>query len=67
MRFARQHGTPLVAQLPHLSPQSWAIVEVSSFQLERAPTFKPRVAVLLNLLEDHQDYHPSLEQYGATS
>ncbi len=59
-------GTPLVAQLPHLSPQSWAIVEVSSFQLERAPTFKPRVAVLLNLLEDHQDYHPSLEQYWAT-
>jgi UDP-N-acetylmuramoylalanine--D-glutamate ligase len=59
-------GTPLIAELPRLSPQSWAVVEVSSFQLEKAPTLKPRVAVLLNLLEDHQDYHPSLEQYWAT-
>lgn len=59
-------GIPLIAELPRLSPQSWAVVEVSSFQLERAPTLKPRVAVLLNLLEDHQDYHPTLEQYWAT-
>ncbi len=59
-------GIPLIAELPNLSPQSWAIVEVSSFQLEKAPTFKPRVAVLLNLLPDHLDYHPSLEQYWTT-
>lgn len=59
-------GTPLIAELPNLSPQSWAVVEVSSFQLERAPTFKPRVAVLLNLLADHQDYHTSLDQYWTT-
>lgn len=59
-------GVPLIAELPNLSPQSWAIVEVSSFQLERAPTFKPRVAVLLNLLPDHLDYHTSLQQYWTT-
>jgi UDP-N-acetylmuramoylalanine--D-glutamate ligase len=59
-------GTPLIAELPNLAPGNWAVVEVSSFQLERAPTFKPRVALLLNLLADHQDYHPSLEQYWAT-
>jgi UDP-N-acetylmuramoylalanine--D-glutamate ligase len=59
-------GTPLTAALPQLSPQSWAVVEVSSFQLERAPSFHPRVGVLLNLLQDHQDYHPSFEQYWAT-
>ena len=59
-------GTPLIAELPNLSPQSWAVVEVSSFQLERAPTFKPRIAVLLNLLADHQDYHTSLDQYWTT-
>ncbi len=59
-------GTPLIAELPKLSPASWAVVEVSSFQLERAPTFKPRVAVLLNLLADHQDYHTSLQQYWDT-
>ena len=59
-------GTPLIAELPQLSPASWAVVEVSSFQLERAPTFKPRIAVLLNLLPDHQDYHTSLDQYWQT-
>ena len=59
-------GTPLIAELPKLSPEAWAVVEVSSFQLERAPTFKPRVGVLLNLLADHQDYHPSIEQYWST-
>jgi UDP-N-acetylmuramoylalanine--D-glutamate ligase len=59
-------GTPLIAELPNLSKDSWAVVEVSSFQLERAPSFAPRVGVLLNLLEDHQDYHPSLAQYWET-
>jgi UDP-N-acetylmuramoylalanine--D-glutamate ligase len=59
-------GTPLIAELPNLSRDSWAVVEVSSFQLERAPSFAPRVGVLLNLLEDHQDYHPSLAQYWET-
>jgi UDP-N-acetylmuramoylalanine--D-glutamate ligase len=63
---AGNSGIPLIAELPKLTPQSWAVVEVSSFQLERAPTFKPRVAVLLNLLADHQDYHTSLEQYWQT-
>ena len=59
-------GTPLISVLPQLSSDSWAVVEVSSFQLEKAPTFKPKVAVLLSLLEDHQDYHPTLEQYWET-
>jgi UDP-N-acetylmuramoylalanine--D-glutamate ligase len=59
-------GTPLISVLPTLKPESYAVVEVSSFQLEKAPTFRPRVAVLLNLLEDHQDYHPYLEQYWET-
>ena len=59
-------GTPLISVLPQLSADSWAVVEVSSFQLEKAPTFKPKIAVLLSLLEDHQDYHPNLEQYWET-
>ena len=59
-------GTPLIEMLPQLTKDSWAVVEVSSFQLEKAPTFKPKIAVLLSLLEDHQDYHPTLEQYWET-
>jgi len=59
-------GAPFMAALPQLSPASWVVLEVSSFQLETISTLKPRVAVLLNLLEDHQDYHPTLEQYWET-
>jgi UDP-N-acetylmuramoylalanine--D-glutamate ligase len=63
---AGNSGVPLIAELANLSPNSWAIVEVSSFQLETATTLKPRIAALLNLLPDHQDYHPSLQQYWET-
>ncbi len=40
------------------------VLEVSSFQLERAPTFKPRVNVLLNVSEDHLDRYPSFAAYA---
>ncbi len=41
------------------------ITELSSFQLERCPTLKPSVAVLLNLGTDHLDRHGSLAAYHA--
>ena len=41
-----------------------AVVEVSSFQLERTNTFAPRAAVLLNLASDHVDrYEGGFEEY----
>jgi UDP-N-acetylmuramoylalanine--D-glutamate ligase len=40
------------------------VVEVSSFQLERAPTFHPQVSVLLNVSEDHLDRYPSFQTYA---
>lgn len=42
-----------------------AVAELSSFQLERVHSFRPRVAVLLNLGVDHLDRHGSLEAYHA--
>ncbi len=44
-------------------PDAVFVVEVSSFQLEDARTFRPRVACLLNLTPDHLDRHGSLEAY----
>src|SRR5258706_15703197 len=41
------------------------VLEVSSFQMERAPTFRPRVAALLNITEDHLDRYPSFLAYAA--
>lgn len=39
-------------------------VEASSFQLRFAPTFAPRVSVLLNLAPDHLDWHGSFAAYA---
>ncbi len=41
------------------------VVEVSSYQLERTPSFRPHVAVYLNLTPDHLDRYASLAEYGA--
>jgi len=43
----------------------WGVVEVSSFQLEWVRDFRPRVALCLNLSEDHLDRYDGLASYGA--
>jgi len=40
------------------------VVEVSSFQLERVRTFKPKVSILLNVTDDHLDRYPSFQAYA---
>ena len=41
------------------------VVEASSFRLEFTETFRPAVAVWLNLAEDHLDWHPTMAAYAA--
>jgi UDP-N-acetylmuramoylalanine--D-glutamate ligase len=41
------------------------VLEVSSFQMERAPTFHPSVAALLNVSDDHLDRYPNFQAYAA--
>lgn len=41
-----------------------AVLEVSSFQLERAPGIKPKVSILLNVTEDHLDRYASFQDYA---
>ncbi len=43
----------------------WSVLEVSSFQLETVETFKPRIAMVLNITPDHLDRHGSFEAYWA--
>ena len=41
------------------------VAEVSSFQLQYTSSFRPRVAVWLNVSEDHLDWHPTFDHYVA--
>src|SRR5262249_52011543 len=43
----------------------WGVVEVSSFQLEWVEEFRPKIAMLLNLTEDHLDRYASFRDYCA--
>ncbi len=45
-------------------PSEWYVMEVSSFQLDDTITFKPDIAVLLNITPDHMErYDNKLENY----
>jgi UDP-N-acetylmuramoylalanine--D-glutamate ligase len=49
------------------APTEWYIIEVSSFQLDDIKTFKPNVAVLLNITPDHLDrYNYNFSNYVAS-
>ena len=57
-------GFPLIDAIATV-PEGGAIaLEVSSFQLAATEEFHPRVAVVLNVAEDHTDWHGSVEEYA---
>jgi UDP-N-acetylmuramoylalanine--D-glutamate ligase len=56
-------GAPLIGYVDGPQEADWGVVEVSSFQLQWAQTFHPRIAVLLNVTTDHIDYHGSFAAY----
>jgi UDP-N-acetylmuramoylalanine--D-glutamate ligase len=59
-------GTPLTDFLIEGQDAELAVLEVSSFQLETAGIFQPKVAVILNITPDHLDRYESFEAYGDT-
>lgn len=56
-------GNPLIGAA--LQPFDYIVAEVSSFQLETIDTFRPRIAALLNITEDHMNRHKTMENYRA--
>jgi UDP-N-acetylmuramoylalanine--D-glutamate ligase len=60
-------GEPLAEAVPTRAGDARGIcvVEASSFQLETVETFRPRVAVLLNVTADHLDRYPDMDAYAA--
>ena len=57
-------GTPAISLFERATANTWAVLEVSSFQLETVQTFRPRIAVILNITPDHLDRHRTFEAYA---
>ena len=60
---AGNYGIPLCQLVMEQPDLAWAVVEVSSFQMEHSPTFHPHIALLLNVQPDHLDRHADLAEY----
>jgi UDP-N-acetylmuramoylalanine--D-glutamate ligase len=45
-------------------PQVW-VLELSSFQLDGETGFEPTAATVLNVTQDHLDWHGTMEAYAA--
>src|SRR5208283_3199472 len=59
-------GSPVLEVLNESAePSDLLAVELSSFQLHWAPSLRPEAGVVLNIAEDHLDWHSDLADYTA--
>jgi UDP-N-acetylmuramoylalanine--D-glutamate ligase len=56
-------GEPLAAHADE--PFDAIVLEVSSFQMERVESFRPRVSILLNVTPDHLDRYDGMDAYAS--
>ncbi|HXY14889.1 MAG TPA: UDP-N-acetylmuramoyl-L-alanine--D-glutamate ligase [Terriglobales bacterium] len=57
-------GTPAISLVEEATADTIAVLEVSSFQLETIETFRPHIAVVLNVTPDHLDRHRTFNAYA---
>lgn len=58
-------GSPLSDLVGGSTDEHTIVCEVSTFQLERTKTFRPKIGVFLNVSPDHLDRHGNFEKYLA--
>lgn len=58
-------GNSFVREVDKIDSDTIVVLEVSSFQLRHVDQFKPHVAILLNVSDNHLDWHSSREEYRA--
>jgi UDP-N-acetylmuramoylalanine--D-glutamate ligase len=57
-------GIPFCDILREEKDPEYIVIEVSSFQLEAIRDFKPEVAVILNVTDDHLDRYRTIQEYA---
>jgi UDP-N-acetylmuramoylalanine--D-glutamate ligase len=62
-RLCGNIGSPVLDVLRE--PADLLAIELSSFQLHWAPSMRPEAGVVLNIAEDHLDWHGTLADYTA--
>ncbi len=56
-------GTPLSEYILSGEKADVVVLELSSFQLQTCSTLHPRVGILLNISENHLDFHKDMDEY----
>ena len=55
-------GVPMLNRLQAITPDTWCVLELSSFQLADMP-YSPQVGAILNITPNHLDRHPDMDDY----
>lgn len=58
-------GVPYSEKVESLTSDDWVVAEISSFQMETAHTFHPKISAVLNITPDHLNRHKTMETYIA--
>lgn len=58
-------GNPFSGAVREMAENDFVSLEISSFQLEKIKTFKPKIAVLLNFSRNHLDRYVDMGEYLA--
>jgi len=56
-------GTPVISLVDKSTPDTYLVLEISSFQLESIEQFRPWIAAILNITPDHLDRHHTFQAY----
>lgn len=62
-KVAGNIGHPMIEEVLTLTQDDVIALELSSFQLDTIATFRPDIAILLNLTPDHLDRHKTMSNY----
>lgn len=56
-------GTPFIGEIDKIGKKDSVVLEMSSFQIEQSGLFRPQIAALTNVGEDHLDRHANRDVY----